>query len=328
MKDMQPNAGVIRDNYWDQVKGVLILLVVFGHVLEQCLNGRINTTTYSWIYTFHMPLFVFVSGYFTRIKDVRHYWNSLLNLFGQFAVFQLILTAPLLIGGGGIYELLIPKYILWYLWCLILWRMLYFVVDRYKLNLWVLLFISLICSVAVGYLPLVNEFSFQRTFVFFPYFVLGLIARNQKFVVKSDVSMAVFAIPMAIMIAAYIILFTVNHGVEWWLLGNNNYSSEKDMMYRVINYPIALIMGWSILKMCRLREFEFLVKAGKESMFILIYHAFIVRCVLEVAIKKFSIPTSFPCCILYTFAIVSVIWLLCKWEIFHKLLKPWTLFRK
>lgn len=100
MKDLQPNAGVVRDNYWDQAKGVLILLVVFGHVLEQCLNGRINTTTYSWIYTFHMPLFVFVSGYFTRIKDFKHYWNGMLNLFGQFVVFQLILTAPLLIGGG------------------------------------------------------------------------------------------------------------------------------------------------------------------------------------------------------------------------------------
>lgn len=221
MKYTQQNVGIIRDNYWDQVKGVLIIFVVFGHVLEQCLNGRINTTTYSWIYTFHMPLFVFVSGYFTGIKDVRHYWNGLLSLFGQFVVFQVILTLPLLVGGA-IYELLIPKYILWYLWCLLLWRMLYFVIDKYKLNLWVLLFLSLICSLAVGYLPLVNEFSFQRTFVFFPYFVLGLIARKQTYEMKSDVSMVGFAAPMAIMIAAYIILFIVNHGVEWWLLGNNN----------------------------------------------------------------------------------------------------------
>ena len=206
--------------------------------------------------------------------------------------------------------------------------MLYFVIDKYKINLWAFLFASLTCSIAVGYLPLVTEFSFQRTFVFLPYFVLGLIVRKQNYIVKTESAMCTIVIPVLIMIAAYIILFSVNNGVEWWLLGNNNYSSEVDLMHRLINYPIALLMGWALLKLCKIHEFGILVKAGKESMFVLIYHAFIVRCVLEVAIKKFAIPTSLPFCILYTFAIISVIWLLSKWEIFHKLLKPWTLFCK
>lgn len=327
MNDTLVQRIATRDNYWDQVKGVLILLVVFGHVLEQCLVGKINTTTYSWIYTFHMPLFVFVSGYFTRVKDTKHYWNSILNLLGQFAVFQIILTLPLLMGGV-IYELLIPKYILWYLWCLLIWRIVYFFIDKYKVNLWLLLGLSFVGSIVSGFAPLVTEFSFQRMFVFSPYFVLGLIAKKEGYAVKEQHSFLGKMLPLIVVSAAYIILFCLNNGVEWWFLGNNNYSTSTDLIHRLVNYPISIIMGLAILSMCRIREVATFVKAGKDSMFIMIYHAFIVRLILEVAIERFSIPISFPYCVVYTVIIVLIIKLLSRWTIFHRLLKPWTLFTK
>ena len=41
----------IREQYYDLVKGILIILVVFGHVLPE------TTLIHAYIYSFHMPAF-------------------------------------------------------------------------------------------------------------------------------------------------------------------------------------------------------------------------------------------------------------------------------
>lgn len=58
---------VKRDISIDLLKGLGILLVLFGHTsipLEASL----------WIYGFHMPLFIFASGYFAKNND---FWCSM-----------------------------------------------------------------------------------------------------------------------------------------------------------------------------------------------------------------------------------------------------------
>lgn len=54
----------MRDKSIDILKGIAILLMIVGH-----LKG-IPTIVHSFIYSFHMPLFVFVSGYFYKRKPL------------------------------------------------------------------------------------------------------------------------------------------------------------------------------------------------------------------------------------------------------------------
>lgn len=54
----------IRDNTFDRIKGIAILLVIIGH-----LAHGIGWTV-PIIYTFHMPLFFIVSGYFYKEKEI------------------------------------------------------------------------------------------------------------------------------------------------------------------------------------------------------------------------------------------------------------------
>lgn len=48
--------------YIDQLKGLAILLVVIGHVLQFCIEDSEASWLYKSIVTFHMPLFAFLSG--------------------------------------------------------------------------------------------------------------------------------------------------------------------------------------------------------------------------------------------------------------------------
>lgn len=56
-----------RDYSFDVIKGVLIILVIVGHVIHLFTgNGGWSTNpVFLTIYTFHMPLFIFISGFFS-----------------------------------------------------------------------------------------------------------------------------------------------------------------------------------------------------------------------------------------------------------------------
>lgn len=55
----------IRVSYIDQLKGVAILLVVLGHVIGY--NNCEDSFLWRFIYSFHMPLFMFISGYIAQM---------------------------------------------------------------------------------------------------------------------------------------------------------------------------------------------------------------------------------------------------------------------
>lgn len=50
-----------RIQYIDRLKGMAILLVVIGHLMAFCTGGERNPI-YEVICSFHMPLFMFLSG--------------------------------------------------------------------------------------------------------------------------------------------------------------------------------------------------------------------------------------------------------------------------
>lgn len=83
------NVG--RDEFWDVTKALLIFTVVLGHTLEINLDNRINLALYNTIYTFHMPLFVFLSGYFSKkYNDISSFWSSSGKILETCLVFQIL----------------------------------------------------------------------------------------------------------------------------------------------------------------------------------------------------------------------------------------------
>lgn len=83
--------------HFDVIKGIAIFLVVMGHVLTMCIRDIDQAFSFKLIGETHMPLFFFITGYFTY-KTTRDGAHSFVtpNLWGRFR--QLII--PMLVAGG------------------------------------------------------------------------------------------------------------------------------------------------------------------------------------------------------------------------------------
>lgn len=151
----------VRDARFDALKGLLILLVVYGHFFtHDATHGVISESLANFIYSFHMPLFVFISGYFSHN---RRFGSSIIKLIETYAVFQLI--KGLWLHYSIKWLLVMPGPMLWYLFALIIWRAIYAVFCKLGVKItrhWIFLFVAL--SVGAGFFASVGRmFAFSRT---------------------------------------------------------------------------------------------------------------------------------------------------------------------
>lgn len=156
----------------DAVRFVLIVLVVFGHSLEQFRTGPADAL-YRFIYLFHMPAFIFLSGMVSReTLDVASARRMLLGIVGIYLLHQALLQGldAALFAHAFSFRPNVPYWALWYLMSLLWWRISlpFLLATGYPLATACLL--SLLAGIApfAGY-----EWSLSRTLVFLPFFVAG-----------------------------------------------------------------------------------------------------------------------------------------------------------
>ncbi|WP_157250511.1 acyltransferase family protein [Nonomuraea typhae] len=176
----EPPPGKKRDPYLDNVKFVLIALVVVGHSLVPTLNTDSSRSLYIYIYMFHMPLFVLISGYLSR-----NFWNSNAKtnkLVDTFVIPYVIVEvgyAVLRTAVGQKWSLTIidPAWLNWYLLALLFWRLSTPVWKRMKFPIPVAIAIYLFA----GFSQITGDFSMDRFFGLLPFFVIGLVMKPEHF---------------------------------------------------------------------------------------------------------------------------------------------------
>src|SRR5699024_12235808 len=83
-----------RNAYFDNAKLLLIFLVVFGHATQPFISESNSISTlYTWIYTFHMPAFIFLAGFFAKGSGTFEYIGNLAKkLLIPYLIFQTLYT--------------------------------------------------------------------------------------------------------------------------------------------------------------------------------------------------------------------------------------------
>jgi fucose 4-O-acetylase-like acetyltransferase len=188
-----------RDAFFDNAKYLAIVLVAMGHSWEP-LKGqsRFLEALYTVVYTFHMPAFIIISGYFSRSFDMRP--DRLKRLVtGVLVPYVLFETAYSLFdrwAGGDSNQaisLLDPWYLTWFLVALFVWRL---TTPLWKLVRWPIplaLCVALLASVSpeIG-----DDLDLQRVLQFLPFFVLGLFMKPEHFQLVRRRAVRVLSVPV------------------------------------------------------------------------------------------------------------------------------------
>ncbi|MFE2626146.1 acyltransferase family protein, partial [Streptomyces caelestis] len=123
-----PAAAKKRDPYFDNVKYLAIVLVAVAHAWEPVMDGsRATRALYMIVYTFHMPAFILISGYFSRSFDMTP--PKVKRLITSVAVpYVLFETAYSLFkryaddAPDMAISLIDPFFLTWFLIALFVWR--------------------------------------------------------------------------------------------------------------------------------------------------------------------------------------------------------------
>lgn len=194
-----------RDYLFDNYKAFLIVLVVIGHFIEKSYDNNLFLTTLKWlIVSFHMPAFIFISGYFSKRKlPFRVLISKLVIPYLIFEILYYFLYVVIIHKPTGLY-LMYPKFSLWYLQALFFWRVLTPYVKKIPHYMIFTIAAGLLigCSGISG-----NLLSIPRTLVFFPFFLAGTDFNREKLTLLRTRRNRILAV---ILIAAFTVFLILN----------------------------------------------------------------------------------------------------------------------
>jgi fucose 4-O-acetylase-like acetyltransferase len=212
-----------RDPFFDNAKFFAILLVVAGHSIVSLRDIRFAHAAYLFVYTFHMPVFIVITGYFSR----RFTFSGgkarklLTNLAVPYVVFETAYSTYHWAVGHSKFEisLLDPYYLTWFLLALFAWRLSTPVWQQIRFPVAVAVVISLLSGMS----QLPGTLEMNRVFGLVPFYVLGLFLKPEHFEILKKRWAAVLGALTLIAGFAFTYLIADRHmATEWvyWRSGN------------------------------------------------------------------------------------------------------------
>lgn len=266
----------VERKYWlDNVKGLLIFFVVFGHFIAGDPSEDINIygVTHYFIYSVHMPMFILISGYLSNSE-----W-PIKKLFRNYIVPYVIcdilwVVYSILRGNADIsnLDILTPTFVYWYILCLFFLRV---ISDIPVFNR-----IFLLISFAVTFIsPCINIqhwlfLSMGRTALLYPifyfgrYFMYPIIQKAQNF------GKSLNCIILFICVFTEYLLLTLGiTNVTWATHDYPLTTFECVLKYIFMMITIAIFIGLSSVVS---NKQTFLSRWGKNSLLIYLFHPYIV----------------------------------------------------
>lgn len=263
-----------RIEKWDNIKFVLIFLVVFGHLCDRYVaNSALMKAICFWIYTFHMPLFLFISGLFSK-KNIQQ--NRFLNIF-SYLILYFFIKIFLAVVRAIVYKdfrisLFTEGGVPWYAFALFAFSLITILVKnispRYVLTA------SIIFACAAGYDTTIGDFLvLSRIIVYYPFFYAGYYLDTEKLLTvlskKRNKIISFIGI-----LAMTIIIFSKAKSIYWLrglLTGRNPFSSLNEFsnygfIFRLIYYPLVFSICFFVMSLVPEHlPFKWITKAGRQS---------------------------------------------------------------
>ncbi|QPA32761.1 acyltransferase family protein [Thermaerobacillus caldiproteolyticus] len=272
-----------RDCYFDNAKCFLMLLVVFGHFLRPYIDSELFVhSLYVWIFFFHMPAFILISGYFAKGFRQHGYLKKITKkLLLPYLIFQLLYS----IYYSFLYEkdtvqidVFTPHWSLWFLISLFSWNILLWIFANIPKH--ISLLIALLLGVGAGMIEAEKWLSLSRTFTFFPFFLMGFFLQKSHF--ERLLTRRVRLFSLIALIGMFICIHLGFPDLpQEWLYGSKSYETlgvheEKGAIGRLIIYGASAFMMFCFMALIPNRRLP-ISTLGTRTFYIYILHGFILK---------------------------------------------------
>ena len=291
----------------DIYKGLLIFLVVWGHFMMPLIDREypVARRLFLLIYSFHMPAFIFLSGYFYygSWKKRGTVFKSICSWIVLYCAMKLMLNCCDILFYGE--KKLIPNflhesYAPWYILVMIIFKLLLLPIEFIQkinkkdigTNIYLILLITFSACLSMLNMPWqekVGDFlALDRVVSFAPFFYMGMLYK--KYLSSGRVSVfektnKPLFITGAVFVGTFIIFFSIIgpytrmfYGTWGYILVYENMASIfKGVLnpLRVVFIPYALCIAYFFFVLINKKEFfltSFLKKFGVYSLPIYVFH--------------------------------------------------------
>lgn len=248
-----------RIHLWDNLKFVLILLVVFGHFIHTYNNDTIlSEKLYVFILSFHMPTFLFISGLFSK-KTIRNK-----NYYKCFDYFVLYIFSKLCIFVCKViteekYKLSLweESSVPWYAFALMVF--VFFTILLQRIHPVYLFIFAILMGCISGYDPsLGDQLVASRILVFYPFFLAGYFLDGEKIIAFfSKIYWKFFG--LAIYLLWFLYIWNSKNAPEFWhplVTGREslNKTGINYFWYRAIYYGVIFILIFAAIALTPSRK--------------------------------------------------------------------------
>lgn len=280
-----------RNCYLDNVKAILIFLVVLGHFIYSFVHSNVFLNSlYDFIYFFHMPLFILVSSFFSKKIETtgdalkKSFYFLKLYIISQivYTAFNYFFIAPPSDVPFKI-NFMSPFWITWFLFAFAVWTLIFPYLKHVKHPVR-LIVISFIVSVFVGFLPdLGTNLSLSRIIVFLPFVLIGyFLPKKQMSYFENSKQLSTKVVFAIIAMIIFIATFIFNSEMYTSLLyGSANFWAFKAPVMTVFFQRIIFLIVTLTLSLCLLvvtgSKHRFYTETGKNTLYIYLFHGFFVK---------------------------------------------------
>ncbi|MEI5909543.1 acyltransferase family protein [Bacillus spongiae] len=271
-----------RDPFFDNAKFILILLVVFGHLISmfrgdhEFLFGMVN-----FLNAFRMPTLILISGYlsksFYKKGAIKKISNKTIMPYFMFEIIYSFYNYYLYGYDSLQFSLFMPTMGMWFLLSLFYWNLMLFVFTKIPFPL----VIALLMGIGVGFIDSADSYlSISRTFVFFPFFLLGYYMKADHFQWAKQ-KYAKYLSIMFFSICVMIIMMADSSIMRMYLLGKYSFdmighSSIEGTIFRLLIYFVMICGICSFLPWVPKKQ-VFFTSLGKKTFYVYVFHFFFIK---------------------------------------------------
>ena len=278
-----------RDTYFDALKGFLIILVLLGHFGgDNTGHSNILWMIEVFIYIFLMPLFVLISGYFSR--DLSKNDDRAVKTLIMFAVCQIawMIFSIIMHNSNRAIDWLIPGPALWYLIALAVWRGSLKALMKIKFIIPISFALGIFSMFTNTLVPILG---IPRIIGFLPFFLMGVYLQSIMEIVKKIPMLVAVLILVLLLFLSYgavsyfgsNVFFVLSHNYNYIDIGLENIKLIVRLILNILSYAFAIIGSASVMRiaMC-FKENKVLIYLGKRTLPIYILSNYIQHIVLKI----------------------------------------------